>query len=143
MNLWRGLFRLWVLASGLWLLWAVVMFEGRVRHPFIGERHYVLTNDIGLLELDWPRMETTPLSGHRRVEFPNSVVLYAQDGVTDQRLKDFSQSFFVNYVHPRDREIRTKRWDEIRDASIFTVLPILVVLILGLALRWVARGFKQ
>ena len=82
MNWKRGLFRLWLAISGLWLIIVVVFFYPQVVSPYIEPRVYILTEDLKFFELD-KVSDSEDLdfkaAYQTEIEFPNKVTLFAKD----------------------------------------------------------------
>jgi len=52
MNWRRGLFRLWLAVSALWLIVVVVFLYPQAVSPYIEPQAYILTDDLKFFELD-------------------------------------------------------------------------------------------
>src|SRR6516225_7272836 len=82
MNWKRGLFRLWLAISGLWLIIVVVFFYPQVVSPYIEPRVYILTEDLKFFELDKvsdSEDRDFKAAYQTEIEFPNKVTLFAKD----------------------------------------------------------------
>jgi hypothetical protein len=145
MNWRRGLFRLWLAVSALWLIVVALLFYPQVVSPYIEPQAYILTND-GFLQLD----NVSDSQDHDfktayqiEIEFPNKVILFAKDDTPKPVLDTQSKSFYERYVKPRDAEVTTARWQSLERASATGLLPPLALILLGLVIGWIVSGFKS
>jgi len=150
MNWKRGLSRLWLAVSALWLIIVTVFSYGQIVSPDIQPHTYVLVNansdfyefnifyDTGFqLPPDFKLAEQT------RIDFPNNVILFAGNDIPKDVLKTRSESFYEQYVKPRDAEATTARWLSLGRATALGLLPPLALILLGLVIGWIASGFKS
>lgn len=143
MDIWRGLFRLWVLASGLWLLFVGALHWDEVRSPFVETHYFAISNRMVLSGMPWMRWGAEEPQGYTRIDFPNRIVVFAENGIPEASLNEWARSFAREHVSSRDKEISDGRRRAIWAATVIAVIPAVFVLLLGLALRWVANGFRR
>ena len=84
MNWRRGLFRLWLALSALWLSVIAVLFYPQVVSPYIEPQAYILRDDSdsGFLQLDNvsdSNDQDFKAAYQIEIEFPNKVTLFAKD----------------------------------------------------------------
>jgi hypothetical protein len=146
MNWRRGLFRLWLAVSALWLIIAVVFLYPQVVSPYIEPQAYILTDDLKFFELD----NVSDINERDfkaaypiEIEFPNKVTLFAKDDTPKPVLDTQSKSFYEQHVKPREAELATARWQSLEFASAAGVVPPLALLLLGLVIGWIVSGFKS
>ena len=146
MNWKRGLFRLWLAISGLWLIIVAVFFYPQVVSPYIEPRVYILTEDLKFFELD-KVSDSEDLdfkaAYQTEIEFPNKVTLFAKHDTPKPVLDTQSKNFYEQHVKPRETELATARRQSLELASAAGVLPPLALLLLGLVIGWIMRGFKS
>jgi hypothetical protein len=103
MNWRRGLFRLWLAVSALWLIVVVVLFYPQVVSPYIEPRAYILTDDLKFFELDnvsGSEDRDFKAAYQTEVEFPNKVTLFAKDDTPKPVLDTQSKSFYEQWAAP-------------------------------------------
>jgi hypothetical protein len=111
MNRRRGLFRLWLAVSALWLIIVVVLFYPQVVSPYIEPQAYILTDDLHFFELDnaSDSYDRDFKSAYQiEIEFPNKVTLFAKDDTPKPVLDTQSKSFYEQHVKPRDAELAAR-----------------------------------
>ena len=148
MNWRRGLFRLWLALSALWLSIIAVLFYPQVVSPYIEPQAYILRDDFdsGFLQLDNvsdSNDQDFKAAYQIEIEFPNKVTLFAKDDTPKPVLDTQSKSFYERYVKPRDAELTTARWQSLERASATALLPPLALILLGLVIGWIVSGFKS
>jgi hypothetical protein len=146
MNWRRGLFRLWLAVSALWLIIVAVLFYPQAVSPYIEPRAYILTDDLKFFELDNvsdSEDRDFKAAYQTEVEFPNKVTLFAKDDTPKPVLDTQSKSFYEQHVKPREVELATARWQSLERASATGLLPPLALLLLGLVIGWIVSGFKS
>lgn len=142
MNIWRGLFRLWVLATVLWLGLVVAVSYNPIVNPWLPIENYLVPDTTrGLFKLDSYSVSQEIRNSHREIKFPNNVYVYATLQIPDSYLNQLAPEFMRGYVEPRNQLRQEMRKEAVLWALAFAVLVPLVVLLLGCAFRWVAAGF--
>src|SRR6266404_7626533 len=105
MNARRGFFRLWVVASTLWIIGAGV---GAVQmSPTLQTAEYVMPDATsGFFKLDntFKQFDPAFLAVHSKVQFPNNVMLFVHNSVPEATLQERSPEFFKTYSSPRGDE---------------------------------------
>ena len=146
MNWRRGLFRLWLVVSALWLIVVVVFFYPQVVSPYIEPHAYILTDDLKFFELDNvadSEDRNFKAAYQIEIEFPNKVTLFAKDDTPKPVLDTQSKSFYEQHVKPREAELGTARWHSLERAFATGLLPPLAFVLLGLVIWWIVNGFKS
>src|SRR6516164_4474413 len=132
MNWKRGLFRLWLAISGLWLIIVAVFFYPQVVSPYIEPRVYILTEDLKFFELD-KVSDSEDLdfkaAYQTEIEFPNKVTLFAKHDTPKPVLDTQSKNFYEQHVKLRETELATARRQSLELASAAGVLPPLALLL--------------
>jgi hypothetical protein len=144
----RGLFRLWLALSALWLSIIAVLFYPQVVSPYIEPQAYILRDDSdsGFLQVDNvsdSNDQDFKAAYQIEIEFPNKVTLFAKDDTPKPVLDTQSKSSYERYVKPRDAELTTARWQSLERASATALLPPLSLILLGLVIGWIVSGFKS
>jgi hypothetical protein len=166
MNWKLGLFRLWVLATVLWLL-GVGYFAFKAFHvplPLRGDYQYSVQIKEMPWNTDWskplyeiiyppgkgPFPDEFPAVGEEyiqkwdedvkagktiRIEFPDSSNLYLNPALTEQDQTYLANLFWQNRWY--------RYWSKIAPWLATAFGPPIAVLLLGLGLIWVRRGFAR
>jgi len=140
MNVWRGLFRAWILASVLWALFVAFITYSQIISVHLPRNTYTL--DGADLELREYPDYVAPEKGYRTVKFPNDVYVHVAPSIGDDKYPLWRPRFIEQYVDPRVRERQELRMDRIKDALAFMLIPIGGLFSLGLSVRWVVQGFR-
>jgi hypothetical protein len=146
MNWRRGLLRLWLAVSALWLIIVGVLFYPQVVSPYIEPRAYILTDDLKFFELDNvsdSQDRDFRAAYQTEIEFPNKVTLFAKDETPKPVLDTQSKNFYEQHVKPREAELATARWQSSEMASASGLLPPLALLLFGWVIGWIVSGFKS
>jgi hypothetical protein len=144
MKIARGMFRLWILLSAVWLiLVAAVSFES-ITNPYLSTRSYILPDQTLKPYLsDSPYVAFDIQKSHTEMEFPNEVKVYAHPSISVDSLSAWAREFAREYVQPREKERAQKRWEIFFTAVGWAAGVPVMLLIFGLALRWVFAGFRS
>jgi hypothetical protein len=165
MNWKRGLLRLWVAGSVLWLIGVGVFAEHKFSQPFpFGENFtYVEPLKETFSETDWSKsyyersfapgkgkfpdsfgeLEDSDVKGYdKAVKSGSKVTLYMQDGTT---------LYLNSELKAEDREfLRQKFWEQRWGRYLDKVWPLVLVafsipaavLLFGITVRWIIKGFS-
>ncbi|WP_156963777.1 hypothetical protein [Muricoccus aerilatus] len=141
MTVWRGLVRLWIVASVLWVGFIALVLGSQVTNPYIQAHYYSLRSwPPGAVRLaDWPGRAVVDTT--TEIEFSNKVYVYAAREISRADLDAWAVAFERDRAAPRAAEISAARWKALNFALMISCLPPLAVAALGYALRWVALGF--
>lgn len=141
----RGLFRIWVLASALWIL-AIAAMTSSAFHRVEYQRYFLFDEmNRSVKEIDWTtRWQKSEKDGlTRRISFGDDdrLQLVVFISVEDHQLKSVADE-----AHPMMlKAINEKHWERVRkevaEGATAAVLVPLAVLLFGLAVRWALRGF--
>jgi hypothetical protein len=144
MNARRGFFRLWVVASTLWIIGAGVgAFQ---MSPTLQTAEYVMPDATsGFFKLDNTFKQFDPAfqAVHSKVEFPNNVTLFVHNSVPEATLKERAPEFFKTYSSPRGDEWTKARFSFWTTALLVAVLPPFGILLLGGLVGWIFKGFAH
>lgn len=156
MNIRRGLFRLWVVASLLWAIAiAVVAWLVIDRAPYLSRRTYLYVSKETVLPfrptdgivwgadgigefVDPYDRRTSDLHGFLQVQMPNNTYLYVPDAVATALLKERGVA-----LSAREQDIFNAHAQQFGIFVLLAVLPSVAVLIIGAALGWAFSGFAR
>jgi hypothetical protein len=145
-NLRRGFYRIWVALSVLWLIIVIAFSYEQIISPYIEPRVYVLPNgnsDFYKLDNPFDQFDTDFKNAHSvEVQFPNDVILFPAKEIPKAVLEAQGPSFYEHYSKPREAELNVARWKTVELSSTVAFLPPLALLLFGLVIGWIARGFK-
>lgn len=163
MNFSRGSFRLWIITSTIWVLVVVAAHWESVHSPHL-ERHayyFIGDNTSAMDRLIINRnanLEKTQSSSFYRfidpynhanipkpfdiVKFPRNVHLVLQTS-NKENAREILGEFKRQFVQPRREEKSTKRSNYFWNAVVWITLPPALILLIGIALMWVCRGFSK
>ncbi|TIL28826.1 hypothetical protein [Mesorhizobium sp.] len=144
MNIRRGLFRLWLVLSTVWVVVTGAMYFEEIQSPGIPEANFLYVKDAD-------EFEKIPAANSRyemrktmtEITFPNNVSLFTTPGEPDDKERALVPGFLIKIVEPRYAEVRAKRWDTVHLALQVAFVPIAVVFALGGALVWAFSGFSK
>src|SRR3954470_19725432 len=93
MNVWRGLFRLWVVGAIGWTLFVGALTLDKVQSPSVPFKYFaVYGSDMTLYE--WTEQGTPRIDGgYQQIDFPNNVVVYAAKSYQGETLNDWARRF--------------------------------------------------
>lgn len=148
MNIRRGFFRLWVVATLVWIAIVLLISWPTAASLYLDERNYVITSEQKLVRLNdsfyWEREKNDNL--HRYQVSGNGinatrVFLIAQATFPAEKIAEV-----ISANRPtldRSAEISEKLAQAWGGTLLGAVAPPLVLLILGSALAWALSGFKR
>ncbi|RWE79205.1 hypothetical protein [Mesorhizobium sp.] len=141
MNIRRGVFRLWVVAT---LLCAVAMgflWWDEIEHPFMAPLTYIYKPDndtfpdlYHVTSLPQPRVE---------LQFDYNVTLMVPGNPPAVDMDHVKSYFTEQHVETRASEFRQKRLMNIAGWALFTAVPAICVFIIGALLIWAFAGFSR
>jgi len=144
-NIRRGFFRLWIVASCLWLAGVAVAFWGQTATPRLPPKVYVLRDSrADFYELTNPsdRYDSEIRSSHSSIEFPNNVTLLVHNTVPTSVAAFRGQSFAEQHAI-RAKEVSAARLAVLETAVAVGVTPICVLFVVGSMIAWSLSGFKS
>lgn len=143
-----GWWRLWIAGSALWVAFWILITARSIptSHPRLDEedlkglkpelKRLVATKDHPLYGPDWLRKDKGNLIYLHAPD--EQVVLLGPETTTEQM-----DAVKADYIRLQSEKFTMERRNRFRDIAALTILPCLVVLILGLSCQWVIRGFKK
>ena len=144
MNVRRGFFRLWVVASALWVVGAsVVAFQ---MFPTLQPAEFVMPDATsGFFKMDNVFEQFVPAiqAVHSKVEFPNNVTLFVHTSVPEPILKAKAPEFSKTYSAPRADELTKAQFSFWTKALSTAVLPPLGIFLFGVLVAWIFSGFAR
>ena len=163
MNIRRGFFRLWLIASVAWVLVATVATWKELFWPSFAEGNYLyllegwptpkgVTNKFFDAELgttvyrdgkaQGQFRELEPgdqIADYSKIDFPHNLVLWMPATLDQAGQKEMVEKFATTYFESRVSEASERRL-----ASLGAILvPPLAVLVIGAALLWAFSGFRK
>ena len=142
MNVRRGLFRLWLLATVIYSCAVVAVAASHWPHE-LQQRAFLLSSVEGEPE-DGPREWEVPKyqNTHYTFQFPNNVTLLVKN-VDEEKVKLRGKAFYEAQSAPRDSELRDVRFNFVGVAAVILLLPPLLLFAFGAALIWAFSGFRN
>jgi hypothetical protein len=145
-NFRNGFFRIWVVLSAGWVLLVGALMYSDIASPQLGERFYVLPGpDARFFELQnyFDQFDVQFKAKHWKIEFPNNVILYATNDVSEPVARERSAEFYSLFASTRESEVVAARWRALGRAFGVSLVPPLVLLLVGVMLGWIAAGFRR
>jgi hypothetical protein len=141
MTIWKGMFRLWVLATALWTIFVTILSWGMISNPSI-PRHAYFLKEAG--STPYQLADAYPsyswIQTQREIALPNWVILYAPRDVPDQAVTSAREA-----LRQASDDRTGEAWGERMEAIVFVLAVIAgasgAVLAIGFAVRWVVKGF--
>ncbi|WP_376093857.1 hypothetical protein ACE7GA_26345 [Roseomonas sp. CCTCC AB2023176] len=144
MRVWRGLFRLWVVATCLWVLVAGTMTWVDERGITPAEQWWVLPSaERGVYRLELASDAQALRATHDRIDYAHNIHLIVPKETPQEDMRRYSPTFVRDVVEARGQFLADERWDRLRRSASFILAAPVVVLGLGLASRWVVAGFRR
>jgi len=143
MNARRGLFRIWIVASGLWIIGvALVAFQ---MSPSLPPAEYLLpsaTSDFFELNSKFNQFDSSFMAIHSKIEFPNNVLLFVHKDVPKAAMETRAAEFAKTYPATRGEQLKKLRVNLGIYALLAAFIPSLAVLLAGMLVGWISNGFK-
>lgn len=147
MNVKRGLFRLWILASVAWSVLIISDNWSGIKDPYIQEKRYVYRPTTQVIELlsddEQSKNSRALLMEHDQLPLNNRVTLYIPQGVDVEAAKPLVQEFARTAPTWRQSDIEEARKARIYATTKSVTLPIFFSFIVGAALMWAIAGFAR
>jgi hypothetical protein len=146
MHIRRGMLRLWIVASVIWvgIIASVGYSDWRtVPQPM---KLYVLPNapsDFHLVENVFDQFVPEIQKAHRIIDYPHGITLMIHNSVPSDVAGPKQKEFERNYVAPLTRDYEVKRSDTAISYLQAALFPPIVVLVFGAAMAWVSTGFRR
>jgi hypothetical protein len=144
-NLRRGLLRLWISLSALWVvgvgLFAAIQFSS----VSIPEQIYIMKDATsGFFKLDnvFDQFDAGFKDAHWTVAFPNNVTLYVVNSISRSVVEEQGKDFYAMYSKPRDAELLWARLRFVGWMLLVASVPPIMVAVFAAVSRWIAAGFK-
>ena len=147
MNIWRGMFRIWLIGSAGWAV--VISYEAwdRIREPYLTPHKYIYDGSTGtidrLTEEQSSRIGFALLTEYDELPLANSVTLYVPRAVDIEVTRPRVQEFNRAVPPTRSEEMKQARWKSALDATRLAQIPIIATFAMGLASLWIAAGFRS
>jgi hypothetical protein len=142
MNVRRGIFRLWLVLSYVWLAIVGAMYWDEIQLPRLAEANYLYIEGADAFEKIPEHNSRSELRKTRtQVDFPNNVSLFTTPPQTDDEARSRAARFLIQYVEPRNTETWSKRRAKVGLALDVAMVPIGLSFALGAALMWAFSGF--
>jgi hypothetical protein len=142
----RGMFRLWVVASIIWI--GIIGYNGYQEWRSVPQpiKLYLLpnaTSDFYVPENIFDRWDPGIEQSHSIIEYPHGVTLMIHNSVPSAVAEPKKKEFERQYVEPAARNYEKKRYDAAATYLEAALLPPPAVLIFGAAMGWVLTGFRN
>jgi hypothetical protein len=142
----RGIFRLWVVASVIWIgiIGSIGYHEWRtVSQPV---KLYLLPNaasDFYVVDNIFTRFDPNMEKAHSIIEYPHGITLMIHNSVASDVAEVKKKEFERDYVAPLSRDYDEKRYGTVTTYLEAALLPPMVVLAFGAAMAWALTGFRR
>lgn len=145
MNIRQGSFRIWVILSIIWVIIVGIFSYGRFMNPILSEAFVMKDTTSGFFKLDnyFDQFDPEFSNAHQVIEFPNQVKLFAAKDISVTELETKSKEFYEQYSKPRYKEVRVARLQISATALMWMFVPVLLILLMGIAVSWVVAGFRS
>ncbi len=146
MRIRRGMFRLWVVASIIWIgiICSIGYHEWRaVPQPV---KLYLLpnaTSDFHVVDNIFADFDPNIQKTHSIIEYPHGITLMIHNSVPSDVAEPKKKEFERDYVEPLSRDYDQKRYDTVTTYVGSALLPPMAVLAFGAAIAWALTGFRR
>ena len=142
----RGMFRLWVVASIIWI--GIIGYIGYHEWRAVPQpmKLYVLpnaTSDFYKVDNIFDRFDPALGTSHSIVEYPHGITLMIHNSVPSDVAEPKKKEFERDYVSPLSRDYDEKRFDTGTTYVEAALLPPIGVLAFGAAMAWALTGFRR
>ena len=142
MNVWRGLVRLWIFTTLIWITIIAITQWNDVHSPYVAPQYFLLSQTMELQELRRTSFDQIEHPNHNVLEFPNAITVFLAKEITPDALNQWARSFNQTHVAARQRVISMRRTEALKVTASVAFVPPILLLVIGVGLRWVARGFR-
>jgi hypothetical protein len=127
----RGLFRLWLFLSAIWICVMLFIVEPHKAYFRMSEAQEALTSNDGLVSKD------EFLQGAANAEA-------ADDEAASQRLRIMAEGLVDGALYETDSYVKLEQAKSaLTNATFVTFAPVGVLFLLGAGFLWVCRGFRN
>lgn len=145
----RGFFRLWFVASVLWLIVCAGVFSGDIIHPHYSG-HAILASTSKNVVFDAYSTEALTLErskseGKVRAYLVDGIpksTIYVESSVPERESLERVARAAPEATRFRDNAILARRLKSGQTLAAVAILPPVLILLMGAALFWAFRGFK-
>jgi hypothetical protein len=144
MNIRRGLFRLWLVLSVIWIGAIAAIVGSDAIDVYIPEKNYLWVDKAGQAALLPPTASLYDLDkDHVKVLYPYNVILHVDNSVPPEALRPYNDEIMNKYVNPRKAEVRRRQWEAVWLALKLALIPPIIAFGIGALLFWAFSGFKH
>lgn len=146
MRVWRGLFRLWVVGTVIWVGACTLLGINEWYSVGVEASLFELrTADGPLIRRDniFDQFDVGVTKDYRVKALPGNVTLIVRKEIPEVADAARVEELLKTTAEPHIAMQATRRWVIATNASLWAVLPPLMLLLLGMALRWVLAGFDE
>ncbi len=128
----NGWLRLWLVASGIWLLIVLPLAYFDISALLESKEWEVSKDGLGSATFVFPKSDAEEY-----------IRRYINEELIPLITKEPANYIGKKITKPYDRHIKEKLWPRIGLHAAIAMLPILAALLFGWAVLWVKRGFKE
>ena len=151
----RGLFRFWILFAALWVIGAVIVNYGQIANPYMRKGGYIFGSDltkppIFAEEYSDPYNDAVDLKTAKKAiqyevgrEGEMTDSYFFPSSVSQEDAIKIFDSHAQAAAAKQTERIAEARRDNIITAIAGAVIPPIIILILGIAIRWALMGFRK
>ncbi len=146
MQIRRGMLRLWIVASVIWI--GIIASIGYPEWRNISQpmKLYLLpdaTSDFHVVDNVFAQFDANIQKAHLIIEYPHGITLMIHNSVPSDVAEPKKKEFERNYVAPLSREYEERRFDTAMSYLKIALLPPLGVFAFGAAMAWALTGFRR
>jgi hypothetical protein len=144
MNVRRGLFRLWMVISAVWVATVSAMYFEAIQSPRIPEANFLYIDGAdAIVKIPERNSRSEMRKTMTEVSFPNNVSLFTKQHQAAEKARSTAAGFLIDHVEPRNPELWAKRRDTVQLALEVAMVPISVSFALGAVLIWAFSGLSR
>lgn len=145
MRLWRGSFRLWVVVTVIWVGACTLLGINEWYSVGVEASLFELrTADGPLIRRDniFDQFDVGVAKDYRVKGLPGNVTLIVRKEIPEGAEAARVEELLKGTAEPHIAEQAARRWQIATNATLWAVVPPLMLLALGMALLWVLAGFN-
>lgn len=147
MNIKRGMFRLWVVGSTIWIALIIAVNWHGMANPWVPTKaflHVHVNGDDRYLGFDDITRQIELASTHTEVQFEaQKLQLFVREQALEDREQPIVASFLSSVVAERDAEISQLRFARVGWTVFYSLIGPAIAFVVGAALIWIAQGFRR
>lgn len=152
----RGFFRGWIAVTAVWLAFVGLLFYNSIKNPYISWGGYLYSQNISqppnfmlVYSPEFHEAERRRSAGELEgYEIASESLLKSTTYFFPTAMSEADQLRLMKANHEQDQSaqlklISEKRWERFIDAIKVALSPPIILLLIGLVIRWVITGFRR